>query len=77
MLVLSRKAQESIIVNGNIKITVVRIDRNQVRIGIEAPTEIPIQREELLLADRHARAESTLVTRLNLAFRIASKIGAF
>jgi carbon storage regulator len=48
MLVLSRKAQESIIVNGNIKITVVRIDRNQVRIGIDAPTDVPIQREELV-----------------------------
>lgn len=63
MLVLSRKAQESIIVNGNIKITVVRIDRHQVRIGIEAPTEIPVQREELLLGDKNARSESTLVTR--------------
>jgi carbon storage regulator len=49
MLVLSRKAQQSIIINDNIKITVVRIDRNQVRIGIEAPHEIPVQREELLL----------------------------
>ncbi len=60
MLVLSRKAQESIIVNGNIKITVVRIDRNQVRIGIDAPTDIPIQREELLHQTEPEAATATL-----------------
>lgn len=48
MLVLSRKSQQSIVIDGNIKITVVRIDRNQVRIGIEAPDSVRIQREELL-----------------------------
>jgi carbon storage regulator len=48
MLVLSRKLGEKIVVGGNIVITVVKIDRNQVRIGIEAPHEIPVYREEIL-----------------------------
>jgi carbon storage regulator len=47
MLVLSRKVNESIIVNGNIRITVVGIRGNQARIGIEAPDSVRIVREEL------------------------------
>lgn len=47
MLVLSRKLNESIIVNGNIRITVVGIRGNHVRVGIEAPGSVPIIREEL------------------------------
>jgi carbon storage regulator len=47
MLVLSRKVNEQIIVGENILITVVSIRGNQVRIGLEAPPEVPIFREEL------------------------------
>jgi carbon storage regulator len=47
MLVLSRKLNESIIVDGNIRITIVGIRGNHVRVGIEAPDSIPILREEL------------------------------
>lgn len=61
MLVLSRKLNEKIIIDGNIIVTVVKIDRNQVRIGIEAPGEVPIQREELITLDRpFAVAEAAL-----------------
>ena len=47
MLVLSRKLGEKIVIGENIRITVVKIDRNQIRIGIEAPTEVPVYREEI------------------------------
>jgi carbon storage regulator len=48
MLVLSRKQQEKIVIDGRITVTVIRIRGNQIQLGIEAPKEIPVQREELL-----------------------------
>jgi carbon storage regulator len=48
MLVLSRHADEAIIVDGHIRIVVVSIRGDKVRLGIEAPAEIHILREELL-----------------------------
>jgi carbon storage regulator len=48
MLVLSRKLNETIIIGSNIRIKVVGISGGQVRIGIEAPDEIKVMREELL-----------------------------
>jgi carbon storage regulator len=48
MLVLSRKLNEKIVIDGNITITVVKIDRNHVRLGIEAPGQVPVYREEIL-----------------------------
>lgn len=56
MLVLSRRANESIVIDGSIRVTVLGIRGNQVRLGIEAPGHIGIIREELCLAD--AAAES-------------------
>ena len=51
MLVLTRRIQESIIIDGDIKITVLGIERNQVKLGFEAPDEVTIMREELLESD--------------------------
>lgn len=48
MLVLSRKAMQSVVIGQDIKITVVRVEGNQVRIGIEAPHDVRILRGELL-----------------------------
>ena len=48
MLVLTRKQSESIVINENITITVVKIGNGRVRIGIDAPKDIGISRSELL-----------------------------
>ncbi len=50
MLVLSRKKNESIVVNDVIVITVVEIRGDKVRLGIEAPREVPIHRSEVFAA---------------------------
>ena len=47
MLVLSRKKNESIMIGENIIITVVDIRGDKVRLGIDAPTEIPVHRQEV------------------------------
>ncbi len=52
MLVLSRKKNESIIINDNITIVVVEIRGDKVRLGIEAPKEIPVHRNEVYEAIR-------------------------
>lgn len=48
MLVLSRKRSERIVIGSKIQITVVKLEGNQVRLGIEAPDEVAIFRAELL-----------------------------
>ena len=47
MLILTRKIGESIILDGGIKITVADVRGNQIRIGIEAPEEVNVYREEI------------------------------
>ena len=48
MLILRRKLGEKIFIGDNICITVVDIDRGKIRLGIEAPRDVPIYRQELL-----------------------------
>jgi carbon storage regulator len=52
MLVLSRKVGERILIGEKISVTVVRATQGVVRIGIEAPPELPVVREELTLGDK-------------------------
>ena len=47
MLVLSRKKNESIIINNDITIVVVEIRGDKVRLGVEAPKEVPVHRREV------------------------------
>ena len=56
MLVLSRQRDESIIIGDNIVITVVDIRGDKVRLGIDAPSEIPVHRQEVYDAIQRERA---------------------
>jgi carbon storage regulator len=51
MLVLSRKSDESIVIDERITITILEIRGNQIRLGIQAPKEIAVMREELIGLD--------------------------
>lgn len=48
MLVLTRKLGERVLIGDDVVITIVHIDRGKVRLGIQAPKNVPIWREELL-----------------------------
>jgi carbon storage regulator len=66
MLVLSRKLGEKIVIGENICITVVDIDRGKIRLGIEAPRDVPIFRQELLprkAGEGEASPSATIVNR--------------
>jgi len=56
MLVLTRKHQEKIRIGDNIVITVLRMKGNAVRLGIEAPVEIPVIRGELVFENTPAKS---------------------
>ncbi len=60
MLVLTRKLNDVTVIAGNIKITVVKIDGNKVRLAIDAPPAVSILREELFAA-RQEHVELELV----------------
>ncbi len=47
MLVLSRKKNESIVINNDITVVVVEIRGDKVRLGVEAPREVPVHRKEV------------------------------
>ncbi|QDT48762.1 carbon storage regulator [Symmachiella dynata] len=62
MLVLSRKKNESIVINGCIRVTVVDTGNNTVRIGIDAPRDVEILRSELLTTENVAPQKPLAVT---------------
>lgn len=59
MLVLSRKPGERILVGDDVQITVVRIGPNTVRLGIDAPREISIVRQELIINGEEEGSKET------------------
>lgn len=61
MLVLTRKAEESIRIGDDITVTILSIDGERVRVGIDAPRSIRVYREELLKQTRDVNQESVSV----------------
>jgi carbon storage regulator len=47
MLILSRKVNECVVIDGRIKVKIVRLDGDVVKIGIEAPADVPVHRQEV------------------------------
>ena len=62
MLVLSRKKNESIVINRDITVTVVEIRGDKVRLGIVAPKEVPVHRQEVFEAIHGAALPSTVAS---------------
>jgi carbon storage regulator len=58
MLVLSRQRDESIVIGDNVVVTVVDIRGDKVRLGVEAPAEIPVHRREVYEAIRREKGSA-------------------
>ncbi|AOQ23400.1 Carbon storage regulator [Moorella thermoacetica] len=72
MLVLTRRVNEAVIIDNRIKITVVAIEDDKIRLGIDAPPEVPIVRQELLAAvadENKAAARTTVIAGNNLPLK--------
>ncbi|HOQ02038.1 MAG TPA: carbon storage regulator CsrA [Acetivibrio clariflavus] len=66
MLVLTRKKNESIVLNDNIEITVVDVQGDQVRIGINAPKSVSIYRKEIFLEIQAENKKAADIKSVNL-----------
>jgi len=79
MLVLSRKVNEQILIGNNIRMTVVSIRGNQVRLGFEAPQSVAIFRDELRRQDAHpvfaASADTAVDHPVEASYQVASSEG--
>jgi carbon storage regulator len=53
MLILTRKVDQGIVIQGNILVTVLRVEKDRVKLGISAPNEITVLRDELLERNGH------------------------
>lgn len=73
MLVLSRKKNESVVINDNITIVVVEIRGDKVRLGIEAPKDVPVHRKEIydVIQESHPQRNDLGIepTSMNLPLR--------
>ncbi len=57
MLILTRRISESIIIGDDVKITVLGVKGNQVRLGIDAPKDLSVHREEIYERIKHEKKE--------------------
>lgn len=66
MLALTRKKGESLVINNNIEITVLEIRGDQIKIGIQAPKEVPIYRKEVYVQIQKENEEATSIDGLDV-----------
>ncbi len=62
MLALSRKKDESIIINNDIEITILEVKGDQVKIGVTAPKSVPIYRKEIYVQMKESNKEAAQST---------------
>ncbi len=72
MLVLSRRTEEAIVIGDNITVTVLGIEGDRVRLGIDAPRSMRIFRRELLLETRDANKEAVQTALTDLTSSVAA-----
>ena len=58
MLALSRKKNEALVINNNVEITILEIKGEQVKLGISAPSEVPVYRKEVYVQIQDANKEA-------------------
>ena len=59
MLVLSRKRSESVVIDENIVVTVIEVRGDKVRLGIQAPRDVPVHRSEILASIQQTESIAT------------------
>lgn len=65
MLALTRKKGEALVINNNIEITVLEIRGDQIKIGIQAPKDVPVYRKEVYLQIQKENEEASSVANLD------------
>lgn len=65
MLALSRKKDESIIINNDIEITILEVKGDQAKIGVTAPKSVPIYRKEIYIQMQESNKEAAQLTKDN------------
>lgn len=74
MLVLSRHRDESVMIGEDVRITVVDIRGDKARLGVDAPLEVPVHRQEVFDAIRRAGSSPGLAMRMAMAVRLHNHI---
>lgn len=62
MLILTRRIGETVVIGDDIEVTVLNVKGNQVRVGIEAPKDVPVHREEVRQRIEQEKQEQQKVT---------------
>lgn len=66
MLVLTRKREQTIVINDNIEITIIDIQGDQVRLGINAPRSVSIYRKEIFLEIQEENKKASVIKNVSL-----------